>query len=126
MRGVLHEKHTEDHTFAIKEKERSKTLFHEVVRLGEQQEKSAEQLQNLNLALETRLQAVESKFQVGERALSTVNQRGESGLSNLTEWNNQIEKKYQGLESNLYTLIVANEIQFKDLFDRENKRKIRK
>jgi len=104
MRSILQEKLTEDQGFAIKEKERSKTLFHEVVRLGEQQERSAEVLQNLNLALEAKVQAMETKFQVNERALMALTERGQAGLTNLGSWNEQFEKKFQSLESNIYSL----------------------
>ena len=106
MRSILQEKLTEDQGFAIKEKERSKTLFHEVVRLGEQQERSAEVLQNLNLSLEAKIQAMETKYQVNERALLALTERGQAGLTNLGSWNEQFEKKMQSLESNIYSLTV--------------------
>jgi len=104
MRSILQEKLTEDQGFAIKEKERSKTLFHEVVRLGEQQERSSEVIQNLNMALESKLQSLETKYQVTERALLALTERGQAGLSNLGEWNDQFDKKIQALESNIYSL----------------------
>jgi hypothetical protein len=106
MREILQEKLTEDQATALKERERAKTLFHEVVRLGEQQERSNEMIQNLNLTLETKLQALEAKYLVAERALSTITQKGEVGLNNLTEWNDKMEKKVLSLESNLYALTV--------------------
>ena len=107
MRSILQEKLTEDQGFAIKEKERSKTLFHEVVRLGEQQERNAEMYQNLNLALEAKLQAIETKYQVNERAIMALTERGQAGLTNLGSWNEQFEKKIQSLESNIYSLTVS-------------------
>ncbi len=106
MRSILQEKLTEDQGFAIKEKERSKTLFHEVVRLGEQQERSAEMYQNLNLALEAKIQAMETKYQVNERAIMALTERGQAGLTNLGSWNEQFEKKITSLESNIYSLTV--------------------
>ena len=108
MRSILQEKLTEDQGFAIKEKERSKTLFHEVVRLGEQQERSSEVIQNLNMALESKLQSLETKYQVTERALLALTERGQAGLSNLGEWNDQFDKKIQALESNIYSLTVSH------------------
>ncbi len=106
MREIIQEKLTEDQASALKERERSKTLFHEVVRLGEQHERNAEMIQNLNLALETKLQAIESKYIVAERALSSLTQKGEVGLNNLNDWNDKVEKKVLALESNLYALTV--------------------
>jgi len=104
MRSILQEKLTEDQGFAIKEKERSKTLFHEVVRLGEQQERSSEMIAGLNMALESKLQSLETKYQVTERALLALTERGQAGLSNLGEWNEQFDKKVQSLENNIYSL----------------------
>jgi len=106
MRSMLQEKMTEGQSAQIKEKERSKTLFHEVVRLGEQQEKYADMLQNVNLQLESRIQAFEAKFNVNERALASISEKGVSGLNNLNEWNERVEKRVQGMESNLYALTV--------------------
>lgn len=106
MRSMLQEKMTEGQSAAIKEKERSKTLFHEVVRLGEQQEKYAEQIQTLNMALESRIQSFEAKFSVNDRALASLSEKGVSGLNNLNEWNDRVEKRVQGMESNLYALTV--------------------
>lgn len=125
MRSILQEKLTEDQGFAIKEKEKSKTLFHEVVRLGEQQERSSEMLQSLNMALESKLQSLETKYQVTERALLAVTERGQAGLSNLGEWNEQFEKKVQGLESNIYSLTVSNRLRLgvnDDVLERTSKR----
>lgn len=104
MREILQEKLSEDQQTALKERERAKTLFHEVVRLGEQQERNNEMLQNVNLALETKYQALEAKFLVADRTLAMLGQKGEIGLNNLSEWNDKMEKKTQALESNLFAL----------------------
>mgnify|MGYP001558294018 CR=1 FL=1 len=38
MRGIIHGKFNEDFSSIAKEREKSKALFHEMVRIGEQQE----------------------------------------------------------------------------------------
>lgn len=48
MRTFLQDKMNNDHLNAIKTKEKSTVLFSEVVRLGEENEKQIELLQNLN------------------------------------------------------------------------------
>lgn len=106
MREIIQEKLTEDQTAAIKEREKTKALFNEVVRLGEQQERAAELYQANNLNLETRLQAMEAKYQAAERALSSLSQKGETGLLQLNDWNDKIDKKLSTLEATFYQLGV--------------------
>lgn len=108
MREIIQEKLSEDQASSLKERERAKTLFHEVVRLGEQQERASEMIQNVNLSWETKIQAMEAKFVATERTLAALTQRGEVGLNNLNEWNEKVERKVQSLEANLYTLTVRN------------------
>lgn len=106
MRGIIQEKLTEDQNAAIKEREKTKALFNEVVRLGEQQERTAELLQNNNFGLETRVQSMESKLQASERAFSSLAQRGETGLSQINDWNDKVDKKLANLETTFYQLGV--------------------
>ena len=106
MKNFLHEKFTEDYSTITKEREKSKALFLEVVRLGETQEKNAEFIQNLNMQFESRIKAVESRFQIGERSLNSVMIKGDQGLNNVTEWNEKLDKRIQNLESNLLSIGV--------------------
>ena len=106
MKNFLHEKFTEDYASVSKEREKSKALFLEVVRLGENQEKSSDFLQNLNMQFEGRIKAIESRFQIGERSLNSVMVKGDQGLNNVTEWNEKLEKRIQNLESNLLIIGV--------------------
>ena len=107
MREIIQKKLTEDQNAAIKEREKTKALFNEVVRLGETQERQSDLLQNNNLGLETRLQAVEAKFQASERALSSLAQKGETGLTHLNDWNDKVDKKITNLEATLYHVGVT-------------------
>lgn len=106
MKSYLHEKFTEDLLSLSKEREKSKTLFLEVVRLGEQQEKSNEKIQNLNLLLDGKLKNLENRLQVGEKNLNQISVKGEQGIDNFNDWNEKLEKRVQGLEGNLLSLGV--------------------
>ena len=106
MKNFLHEKFTEDYSTIAKEREKSKALFLEVVRLGETQEKNAEFIQNLNLQYESRLKAVESRFMLGERSINSLMVKGDQGLNSVAEWNEKLEKRIQSLESNLLNIGV--------------------
>lgn len=59
MRELLQTKVTSEQSELVKEREKSKALFFEVVRLGEQSERQNEIINNVNLGLETRLQSLE-------------------------------------------------------------------
>jgi len=111
MKTFLHEKFTEDYASITKEREKSKALFLEVVRLGETQEKNADFLQGLNMQFEGRIKAIESRFQMGERSLNSVMVKGDQGLNNVTEWNEKLEKRIQNLESNLLGIGVNKNIK---------------
>lgn len=108
MKNFLHEKFAEDYTTIAKEREKSKALFLEVVRLGEAQEKNAEFIQNLNMQFESRIKAMENQYQMGERSLNSLVVKGNQGLNNVTDWNEKLEKRIQHLETNLLTLGVNN------------------
>lgn len=107
MKNFLHEKFTEDYSTIAKEREKSKALFLEVVRLGEGQEKNSEFLQNLNMQFEGRIKAIESRFVMGERSLNGLMVKNDQGLNNVTEWNDKLEKRIQNLETNLLTIGVS-------------------
>lgn len=95
----------------MKEREKSKALFMEVVRLGQNQSRSQEVLTTLQAGMENRLQLIESKILSGERSLVSVAQKGDSGLSYINEWNDKLEKRLTSMEANL--LAVSRE-QMKD------------
>jgi ABC-type uncharacterized transport system ATPase component len=69
MRSMLQEKITEEGVALAKEREKSKALFMEVVRLGEAHERMNDTLSTLNQQYEQRIQSMEGKLYSGERAL---------------------------------------------------------
>ncbi|CAK83690.1 unnamed protein product (macronuclear) [Paramecium tetraurelia] len=81
MRGMLQEKITEESSQLQKEREKTKALFMEMVRLGELQEKLQESLSTSHQHFEQRINGMESKIYNGEKALIQVAQRGDSGMN---------------------------------------------
>ncbi|CAD8113035.1 unnamed protein product [Paramecium sonneborni] len=104
MRGMLQEKITEESSHLQKEREKTKALFMEMVRLGELQEKLQESLSTSHQHFEQRINGMESKIYNGEKALIQVAQRGDSGMNFINETNERIEKRVMALEANLLAL----------------------
>eukprot|EP00357_Protocruzia_adherens_P000537 CAMPEP_0114981866 /NCGR_PEP_ID=MMETSP0216-20121206/5778_1 /TAXON_ID=223996 /ORGANISM="Protocruzia adherens, Strain Boccale" /LENGTH=1008 /DNA_ID=CAMNT_0002343577 /DNA_START=148 /DNA_END=3174 /DNA_ORIENTATION=- len=107
MRLLLQEKASEDHSSNVKQKEKANVLFGEVVRLGEQHEKSAEFLQSLSVTVESRLQTLESRLSGSERTLFQVDKKGESGVNLVSDLAERMDKRIQVLETTLQA--VAND-----------------
>lgn len=115
MRSLIQDKITEDQQLYLKEREKSKALFNEMVRLGEIQEKMSKQLHSGNLDLESRLQSVESKFVINEQNMNQVVQKGETGLNYVSEWNEKLDKRVMQIESNLIGLGVSRKLGICDI-----------
>ncbi len=41
---------------------------------------------------------------MGERSLVTMAQKGDSGLNLINEWNDKLEKRVQGMETNVLSM----------------------
>ncbi|KAM3144712.1 hypothetical protein pb186bvf_003021 [Paramecium bursaria] len=111
MRGMLQDKITEENNNLQKEREKTKALFMEVVRLGEQSERLHESLQSMNHQHEQKLLQLESKIYNGEKALVQVAQKGDAGINYLNETNERFDKRLLQLETNL---IAMQKDQLKD------------
>ena len=61
--------------------------------MGEMHEKHAEQLQSLQLGYEGRLGQLEAKLNINDRNMSSLVQKGDSGLSNINQWNEKLEQR---------------------------------
>ena len=59
MRILIQDKISEDQQLFLKEREKSKALFNEIVRIGELQEKQAKEIYGLNTEMESRLRGLE-------------------------------------------------------------------
>lgn len=104
VRLMMQERVTEEQQALLKEREKSKALFNEVVRLGEIQEKLTEKIQQMSSGVETRLGQLENRFVTEEQALNQLAVKGEGGFNQISEFGNKLERKVQTLELNLYAL----------------------
>ena len=66
MRTFLQTKISEDHADKLQSKEKNSILFNELVRIGQENEKHANQLQGLNTQLEQRIAVLEQRLQISE------------------------------------------------------------
>jgi hypothetical protein len=69
-----------------------------MVRIGEEQEKQQEGLQQMNLMLETRLQTLESRQGAAENNYVSIDKKGESSSHFITEIMDKMESKLQNME----------------------------
>ena len=95
----------------MKQNEKSSALFSEVVRLGEEHEKTAQSLSGLNSELQSRLAALESKTNMFEGNFQSVGER-ESSTSNLmTDLAEKMEKRVHNLEEVINMLNVEQKTE---------------
>ena len=80
MRGVMQDRLNEESSSLAKEREKSKALFEEIVRLGEVMEKSEEKISALELAIEGRVGGLESGKMMVEKRLEEVQGKGEGAM----------------------------------------------
>lgn len=104
MRNFLQEKITEDSKLHQKHKEKGQVLFGEVVRLGENYEKTNEFLQNLSLSLENRILSIENRVNSGERQVVSIDSKSEGNLNQLMELAEKMFNRIQTLEQALLAL----------------------
>ena len=104
MRVLLQDKISEDQQVFMKEREKSKAFFNELVRVGELQEKQAKEIYGLGSELDSRLRGLESKFVVSEQAMGQLAAKGETGITYISEWNGKLDGRVQQLETNLIGL----------------------
>jgi len=104
IRNMFQDKFTQDQKLHDKHKEKSKVLFGELVRIGEQQDKSKEFLQSLSVSLENRLATLENRLNQGERQVVSLDSRSDNGLQMLMSLAEKVEKRVQSIEEGLYNL----------------------
>ena len=106
MREFIQQQLAEDHTSTVKEREKTKALYNEVIRLGEKLERNIEQHQTNTLNYEAKLQAMEAKYQAADKVVASLTQKGDTGLVQLNDWNDKIDKKLSMLEATFSQLGV--------------------
>ena len=106
MRDVLHDKLGEDQVANVKNKEKNVALFNEVVRLGQELERQSDQLQQLNAAIDTKLQTLEAKLSKAEQDAVNAESAGSGYTSLLSKQTERSEKRFIQLEDAFQSLAV--------------------
>lgn len=104
MRILIQDKISEDQQLFMKEREKSKALFNEMVRIGELQEKQAKDVYSFSSDVESRIRGLESKFILSEQNMNQLITKGETGITYMSEWNEKLDGRIQQLETNLIGL----------------------
>lgn len=104
MRILIQDKISEDQQLFMKEREKSKALFNEIVRIGELQEKQAKDIYSFNSDFDARMRGMESKFILSEQTMNQLITKGETGITYMSEWNEKLDGRIQQLETNLIGL----------------------
>ena len=113
MRTFIQEKITEDFKLHQKHKEKGQVLFGEVVRLGENYEKTTDFLQNLSVSLESRMMSLENRINSGERQVVSVDNKSEGSVSLLIELAEKVDRRMQMIETALLAVGGESEKNFK-------------
>ena len=106
MRSVLGDKLGEDHLVTIKNKEKSVALFNEVVRIGQDLDKHASQLQQHLVATESKFQTFETKILKAEQESANADHLGNMVSNMLATLTDKSEGRLNQLENNVELLIV--------------------
>lgn len=98
LRSMMQDIHSEEQVDKSKNNEKSAAMFQEVVRLGMEQEKVIENLQNLNSNLEAQLATLENKLHILEQNSVNFEQKGEMSNNMMGELASKIEKRLHNVE----------------------------
>ncbi|KAL4480269.1 hypothetical protein ABPG74_020785 [Tetrahymena malaccensis] len=114
LRGIMQEKMTEEQSLLQKEREKSKALFMEVVRLGETQERQNDVFNNLQGQFESRIAILEAQLSAGQRSVNQIAQKGDQGINYISDWNEKLERRMQQTEASILS-ITKEQSKDKDL-----------
>lgn len=98
LRSMLHDIHSEEQMDKSKNNEKSAAMFQEVVRIGVEQEKMIENLQNINSSLEQHISALEGKISMLENNTANYESKGEVSNSLMGELAEKTERRLHNLE----------------------------
>lgn len=91
----MQDRQTEEQGALHKEREKTKALFMEVVRLGETQARQNETFNDLQGSFESRVAIMEAQLNAGQRSVNQIAQKGDQGISYISDWNEKLEKRVQ-------------------------------
>ena len=115
LRMMVQEVQNDDQVDKTKNNEKSAAMFQEVVRIGVEQEKMIENLQNLNTNLESQLSTLESKINILQSNSGNLEQKGEMSNSMMGELAEKIEKRLHNVED-VIQLLNSEQRTEKDKF----------
>jgi hypothetical protein len=98
LRGMLQELQSDEQVDKSKNNEKSAAMFQEVVRIGMEQEKVIENLQNLNSDLEAQMSTLESKISILEQNSNNLEQKGDVSNGMMGDLAEKIEKRLHNVE----------------------------
>lgn len=99
MRVMLQEVQSDEQKDKSKNNEKSVALFHEVARIGVEQEKMIENLQNLNTNLESQMSTLEAKIGILDQNSGNLEQKGNMSNNMMGELAEKIEKRLHNVEN---------------------------
>ena len=94
----------------VKQNEKNSALFTEVVRLGEEHEKHAQNLQGINQELQTRLAAIESKASIFDSNFQAVGEWENSSNNLMNDLAEKMEKRMHNMEEMVSLLNNENRV----------------
>lgn len=98
LRVMVQEVQNDEQADKSKNNEKSAAMFQEVVRIGVEQEKMIENLQNLNSNLESQLTTLEGKINILQSNSGNLEQKGDMSNNMMGELAEKIEKRLHNVE----------------------------
>lgn len=115
LRIMVQEVQNDEQADKSKNNEKSAAMFQEVVRIGVEQEKMIENLQNLNTNLESQLTTLESKISILENNSGNLEQKGDMSNNMMGELAEKIERRLHNVEDVIQVLNSEQKME-KDKF----------
>lgn len=113
IKTLVEEKIETDKIITNTEKEKSRALFNEVVRLGEHQEKLSQTMGSFTIQAETRLQSIEKKGLIVDQMSSELRQIGMYVKDELKTFTEKMNVKLAYLDKEISQLNVRLKVRFK-------------
>jgi hypothetical protein len=104
LRGRFSEKSLENSEFQQKEKEKSRALFNEMVRLGETAQKQQQMIENQGVQSQAKMQQLEFQLKSANSQIQAFLERGGNNFNNLNLSYDKFSQKMLSLEQQLIFL----------------------
>ena len=104
MRNFLQNKISEDQSLNNKHNEKNSVLFNEMVRLGQENEKYAQRVSNMQATFESKMQQMEARLISAEQSNVLFDRKGESNSSILGDMLEKMEQRVLSLDQQVVSL----------------------